>query len=705
MIGFGHLISKHKNIVLLLAVLLLIPAIYGTINTKINYDILTYLPEDLESVKGQNILGEVFNDSATGMLVIEGMEDKDILKTKEKVLEVDGVDSVTWIDDLADISIPHEILPDSMREIFFSEDSTLLMVNFDGDTSSPVTHKAIEDLRLVLNKQSFLSGMATILRDTRNLADQQTPIYVGLAVVLATIVLMLTLESTVVPFVIMLSIGFAVLYNFGTNILFGEISYITKSLAAVLQLGVTLDYSIFLLHRYEEESRKHDDKEEAMAYAIANTASSIIGSSLTTVAGFLAIAAMELTIGKDIGFVMAKGVVFGVISVLTVLPAFILVFDKLINKFNHRALLPEFSGLAKLVTTHYKLFILIGVLIFLPAFYGQANNDVYYNLDESLPKDMESVVALNKLKEDFNMMTTHMLVLSKDVPSYRVKEMINEIEEVDGIENVLSYQTFLGSRIPENFIPDTIKSRFEKGDYKQLLINSGYKAAEDEGNEQIEKLQKIVKKYDSDALLTGEGVLTKDLIDIADTDFKRVNTLSNIAVFSIILLVFSSISIPVLLILAITLAIFINMSIPFYMGESIPFIASIVIGSIQLGATVDYAILLTTRFKEEIGNGYDKFKAMEISVRESSKSITTSGLAFFASTVGVALVSEMELVKSLSGMIAKGALISTTVILFILPGILIACESIIKVTTRNWNRGKSKNKENIKKERIIYDHK
>lgn len=704
MIGFGHLISKHKSIVLLLAVLLLIPAIYGTINTKINYDILTYLPEDLESVKGQNILGEVFNDSATGMLVIEGMEDKDILKTKEKVLEVDGVDSVTWIDDLADISIPYEILPDSIREIFFSEDSTLLMINFDGDSSSPVTHKAIEDLRLVLNKQSFLSGMATILRDTRNLADQQTPIYVGLAVVLSIIVLMLTLESTIVPFVIMLSIGFAVLYNFGTNSLFGEISYVTKSLAAVLQLGVTLDYSIFLLHRYEEESRKHDDKEEAMAYAIANTASSIVGSSLTTVAGFLAIAAMELTIGKDIGFVMAKGVVLGVISVLTVLPAFILVFDKLINKFNHRTLLPEFNGLAKLVTTHYKLFILIGVLIFLPAFYGQANNDIYYNLDESLPKDMESVVALNKLKEDFNMMTTHMLVLPKDVPSYRVKEMINEIEEVDGIENVLSYQTFLGSRIPENFIPDTIKSRFEKGDYKQLLINSGYKAAEDEGNEQIEKIQKIVKKYDSDALLTGEGVLTKDLIDIADTDFKRVNTLSNIAVFSIILLVFSSISIPVLLILAITLAIFINMSIPFYMGESIPFIASIVIGSIQLGATVDYAILLTTRFKEEIGNGYDKFKAMEISVRESSKSIITSGLAFFASTVGVALVSEMELVKSLSGMIAKGALISTTVILFILPGILIASESIIKVTTRNWNTGKSKSKENIKKERIIYDN-
>lgn len=699
MIGFGHLISKHRRIVLLLAALLLLPAIYGTITTKINYDILTYLPEDLESVKGQNILGEVFNDSATGMLVIEGMEDRDILRTKEKVGEVSGVDNVTWIDDLVDISVPNEMLPDSIREVFFSENSTLLMVNFHGDTSDPDTHRAIEDIRLVLGKESFLSGMATILRDTRNLADKQTPIYVGLAVVLATIVLALALESTVVPFVIMLSIGFAVLYNFGTNSLFGEISYVTKSLAAVLQLGVTLDYSIFLLHRYEEESGKYDNKEEAMAHAIANTASSIVGSSLTTIAGFLAIAAMELTIGKDIGFVMAKGVVFGVISVLTVLPALILSFDKLIKRFSHGTLLPEFNSLAKLVTKHYRIFILVGLLIFIPAFYGQANNDIYYNLDESLPKDMESVIALNKLKDDFNMMTTHMLVLSGDVPSYRVKEMIREIEELDGIENVLSYQTFLGSRIPEDFIPDEIKSRFEKGDYKQLLINSGYKAAMDEGNRQIEEIQKIVKKYDPDSFLTGEGVLTKDLIDIADTDFKRVNTFSNIAVFAIILLVFTSISIPVLLILAITLAIFINMAVPFYTGESIPFIASIVIGSIQLGATVDYAILLTTRFREEIQNGYDKFTAMEISVRESSKSIVTSGLAFFASTVGVALVSEMELVKSLSGMIAKGALISTAVILFILPGILLAGEGIIKVTSINWK------KDNVEKEQMIYENK
>lgn len=705
MIEFGQLIAKHRKLVLLIAVLLLLPSIYGTIRTKINYDILTYLPEDLDSVKGQEILNNVFNDSATGMLVIEGMDAKDIMKIKEKVLSVEGVKNVTWTDDILDISIPNEMLPDSLRDIFYRENSTLLMIGFDEDSSSPITHKAIEDIRSVLNKQCFLSGMSAILKDTKDLADKQTPIYVGLAVVLATIVLMLTLESTIVPFIILLSIGFAVLYNFGTNIFFGEISYITKSLAAVLQLGVTLDYSIFLLHRYEEESRKDKDKEEAMAKAITKTASSIVGSSLTTIAGFLAIAVMELTIGKDIGFVMAKGVVFGVISVLTVLPALILTFDKLINRFNHGTILPEFNKLAKLVTSHYKLFILIGILIFVPAFYGQKNNDVYYNLDESLPKDMESVIALKKLKDDYNMMTTHMLIISKDVPNYDVKEMIGEIENVDGVENVLSYQGFLGERIPEDFIPGEIKDKFEKGDYKQLLINSKYKAATDEENSQIDEIQKIVKKYDSNGLLTGEGVLTKDLIDIADRDFKRVNSLSNMAVFIIILLVFTSISIPVLLILAITLAIFINMSVPFYMGEAIPFIASIVIGSIQLGATVDYAILLTTRFREEIGNGHEKFEAMEISVRESSKSIITSGLAFFGSTVGVAIVSEMELVKSLSGMIARGALISTAVILFILPGILIASEGLIGITSRNWSKGNKENKEKVEKGKIIYENK
>ena len=698
---FGKFIAKHRVMVLIIATLLLLPALYGKINTKINYDILTYLPKDLESVKGQELLNEVFNSSATGMIIIENMEAQDVVKVKEKLSEIDGVKDITWVDDFLDISIPKEMLPNELKEMFYRENSTLLMLKYEEDSSSPLTQQAILDIRKVLDKEAFLAGMSAVLKDTKDLADKQTPIYVTLAVVLATIILMLTLKSTIMPFIILISIGYAIMYNFGTNIFFKDVSYITESLAAVLQLGVTLDYSIFLLHRYEEELEKFEDKEEAMGHAIAKTASSIVGSSLTTIAGFLAIAVMELTIGKDIGFVMAKGVVFGVISVLTILPAFILSFDKLINRFNHGTVLPEFGGLAKLVTEHYKLFILIGVLVFLPAFYGQRNNDVYYNLDESLPDDMESIIAFRKLKDDYDMMTTHMVLLSKDVPNYEVGEIIEEIEKLDGIESVLSYQKLIGPSIPEEFIPESIKDRFEQGDYKQLVINSEYKAATDEENYQIEKIEEIVKKYDKTAIVTGEGVLTKDLINIADKDFKRVNLLSTLAVFIIILLVFKSISIPIFLILAISLAIFINMSVPYYLNHSIPFIAGIVIGSIQLGATVDYAILLSTRFKEEINKGHNKFKAMEITVRESSKSIITSGLAFFGSTIGVAIVSDMELVKSLSAMIARGALISTGVILFILPGVLIACEGFIRVTTKDWNI----NHEKAEKGRIVYESK
>lgn len=696
---FGLFVAKHRKLVLIIATLLLLPSLYGMAKTKINYDILTYLPKNLESVKGQEILDDVFDSSATGMLIIENMESKDVLKVKEKVAEVEGVEDVTWVDDFLDISIPKEILPDELQEMFYRENSTLLMIKFENDSSSPMTQEAIGDIRSILNKQSFLSGMAAVLKDTKDLADRQTPIYVTLAVVLATIILMLTLESTIMPFIILISIGYAILYNFGTNIIFGGISYITQSLAAVLQLGVTLDYSIFLLHRYEEECRSSDNKEEAMGNAIAKTASSIAGSSLTTIAGFLAIAAMELTIGRDIGLVMAKGVALGVISVLTVLPSLMLIFDKAINRFSHGTVLPEFGGLAKLVTKHYKVFILIGILIFLPAFYGEKNNEVYYNLDESLPDDLESIVAFTKLKDDYNMMTTHMALVSKDVPNYKIKEMIGEIEKVEGIENVLSYQKLIGPRMPESFIPDGIKDRFEKDDYKQIVINSKYKAATDEENAQIDKIEKIIKKYDSKGILTGEGALTKDLIGIADSDFKRVNTLSTLAVFAIILVVFTSISIPIFLILAIMLAIFINMGVPYYLGHSIPFIAGIVIGSIQLGATVDYAILLTTRFREEISNGHEKFEAMEIAVKESAKSIITSGLTFFVSTIGVAVISEMEIVRSLSAMIARGALISTGVILFILPGVLIASEGFIRLTSKNWGKGKAE------KGRIAYENK
>lgn len=681
---FSNFVAKHRKLILLLATLLLLPSLYGIIQTDINYDILTYLPKDLDSVKGQNILNDTFKSASTGMLVIENMENKDVVDVKKKIEKVKGVDSVTWIDDLLDISVPKEVLPNDVKDIFYSENSTLLMINFEDKSSSDITQEAIEDIRGIIDKRSFLSGMSAVIKDTIDLADSQTPVYVGLAVVSAIIILILTLESTLIPFIILISIGYAILYNFGSNIFLGEISYITKSLAAVLQLGVTLDYSIFLLHRYQEESKNTDDKEIAMATSISKTASSVIGSSLTTIAGFLSIAFMELTIGKDIGIVMAKGVVLGVLSVLTILPSLILVFDKPINKFKHKTLLPEFNKLSSLVTRKYKFFIIVGLILFLPALYGQLNNDVYYNLDESLPDDLDSIVSLEKLKNNFNMTTTHMAVVSDKIPDYEINNMITEIEEVKGVENILTYQTFIGPGIPENFIPAEVKSKFQKDGYKQLIINSKYKAATDEENTQIKEIDKLIKTYDDDAMLTGEGVLTKDLIDIADRDFKRVNLISYFSVFLIIMLIFVSFSIPLLLILVIMLAIFINMSVPFYLNNSIPFIASIVIGSIQLGATVDYAILLTTRFKEELGNNLDKFTAMQIAVKESSKSIITSGLTFFASTVGVAIISNMEFISSLSAMIARGALISTAVILFILPGLLLASETIIKKTTKNW---------------------
>ncbi|MBV1818596.1 MMPL family transporter [Anaerosalibacter bizertensis] len=699
---FGHFIAKHRKLVLLIATFLLLPSFYGMIKTKINYDILTYLPKKLESVKGQEILNDVFENSSTSFLVIENMEEKDVAKIKDKISGIEGVEKIIWVDDFVDTAIPKEALPEELKDTFYRENSTLLMIQFGNESSSDITQDAITEIRGVLNKQCFLSGMAAVLKDTVELADKQTPIYVGLAIALAVLVLSLTLESTIVPFIILISIGYAIMYNFGTNIIFGEISYITKSLAAVLQLGVTMDYSIFLLHRFEEESRKIDDKNQAMANAIEKTAASIMGSSLTTIAGFLAIAFMELTIGKDIGFVMAKGVFLGVVSVLTVLPALMLVFDKAIHRFSHKTLLPEFNGLSKLVTKHYKLFIILALLIFLPAFYGERNNEVYYNLDESLPRDMDSIVGFSKLKNEYNMMTTHMILVPSDTPGYKIKSMVDDIEKLEGIEKVISYDKFVGPGIPENFIPKEVKDKFEQGGYKLILVNSSFKAATDEENAQVDAIYDITKKYDSRTMVTGEGVLTKDLVSIADEDFKRVNVISILAVFCIILLVFTSVSIPLLLVLVIELAIFINMAVPYYMNNSIPFISSIVIGSIQLGATVDYAILLTTRFREEIRNGHNKFEAMEISVRESSKSIFTSGLTFFGSTVGVAIISDMEIVKSLSGMIARGALISTGVILFILPGVLLASEGFIRKTSKNWGKGTV---DKAEKGRIIYENK
>lgn len=681
---FSEWISKHNKIVLLITVILLVPSIFGFINTRINYDILSYLPQELESVKGQNILEDVYSDAATGLLIIDGMKSKDIVDIKEKIKKVNGVDDAIWIDDALDISIPKDILPDAIKNQLFSGDSTMLIIKYKGSTADEGTLKAIGDIKNIMNKQCFLSGMSAIMEDTKNLADKEAPFYVVLAVCISLVILILTMESTAVPAIFLISIGIGILFNMGTNIFLGEISYITKALAAVLQLGVTMDYSIFLMHRYDEELLKHEKKEEAMSQAISSTMLSISGSSLTTIAGFLALCAMDLTLGTDIGIVMAKGVIIGVITAVTVLPALILTFDKLIHRFKHKTIIPNFNKLSKVVTTHYKVIIAIFFILLIPAIYGSNHAKVYYNLDKTLPKDMPSIVATNKLKDKFNMMTTHFILVKDDIKPYKAKEMEERIEKIDGITNVIGYDKILGPAIPEEFIPENIRNIFKSGGYNLILANSQYKAATDEENNQINSINEIIKEYDQNGVVAGEGALTKDLITTSDRDFKMVSLYSIIAIFLIILIVFKSISIPVLLVSAIEFAIFINMGIPYFTGTTIPFIASIVIGTIQLGATVDYAILLTSRFREELRNGHEKHEAILIAVEESAKSIVTSGLTFFGATGAVALVSDMDLIRSLCFLISRGAIISMAVILLILPSFLLVLEGLINKTSIKW---------------------
>jgi len=682
----GRWIAKHRIPTLIIAVFLLIPSFIGFVNTKVNYDILTYLPKNLDTMKGQEILEKNFNNAATAMLIVENMQTKDVLKLKDKIEKVKGVERVIWISDILDSTVPKEFLPEEIKEVFYRGNSTLLFIQFNEPASSLTTMKAIESIRSIADKDCFLAGVAAIIKDTKDLADKETPIYVLLAVILTLLVLALAMESYIIPIIFILSIGFAVIYNLGTNIFLGQISYITKALAAVLQLGVTMDYSIFLLHRYEEEKREFEDKSEAMAEAIASTFAAITGSSLTTIAGFLALTVMSLGIGKDMGIVMAKGVFIGVLTTVTVLPAMILTFDKQIHKYQHKVLLPEFNRTASLVTRYYKVFAILAILVFIPAFIGQASTNVYYNLDESLPKDLKSVVATNKLKNEYNMTTTHMILIKDKIPAYKVRNMVKEIERVDGVEKVIAYDKFVGNRIPEKFLPEDIRSFASKNGYKLIIVTSKYKAASNEENMQIDRINSIVKSYDKTGLVAGEGPLTKDLIELADKDFKKASWVSIIAIFGIIMFVFTSLSLPIILVLCIELAIFINMAIPFFMGQTIPFVASIVIGCIQLGATVDYAILLSTRFREEIREGLNKFDAMRIAVQSSGRSILTSALSFFSATIGVGLIAKMDMIQTLCKMLARGALISMVVIIFILPSILIISEGIISATSKNWDK-------------------
>lgn len=693
---FSRFISNHDKFVVIVGILLLIPSIFGYAATKINYDILSYLPQNLESTQGEKVLDEVFSDASTGILIVDGMEGKEVDKLKEKIKKINGVSDALWLYDALDLSVPQDILPSELSDKIYSDDATMMIIKFKESTASESTLNAIGEIKTTINENCFLSGMSAIFKDTKDLSDKETPFYVAIAVLLSIVVLVLSMKSTFVPIIFMISIGFGILYNMGTNIFFGEISYITKALAAVLQLGVTMDYSIFLMNRYDEELKKHDSRREAMAEAISATMLSISASSLTTIAGFLALCTMDLTLGKDIGLVMAKGVLLGVISSVTILPAFVLTFDKLIHRFKHRTIIPEFDKISSVIVKNYKVIIVVFLLTMIPAFIGQSKAAVYYNLDETLPKDTPSIVALNKMKNDFNMMTTQFVLVNDETKSYKLKEMSDRIEKIDGVNAVISYDKFIGSGIPEDFIPDNVKEIFKQGGYNMVLINSAYKAASDEENNQIDEINSIVKEYDKDGMITGEAPLTKDLIDVADTDFKKVSFASILAIFAIILISFKSISVPVLLVASIEYAIFINMGIPFYTGTVIPFVASIVIGTIQLGATVDYAILMTSRFKEELNNGYETKEALVIAVKGSAKSIVTSGLTFFGATGGVALVSDLELIKSLCFLMARGALVSMAVIILVLPSLLMVFEKVINKTTIGWRNKEITNNEAVK---------
>ncbi len=690
MVKFGKWIAKHRIIILIIGFLLLIPSAIGFISTRVNYDILSYLPKDIETMKGQDIMLDEFGKGGFSMVMIDGMSDKEIAETKKKIEGVDHVASVVWYDSIADISIPKEILPSDLYDTFNSGESTLMAVFFDDASSGDGTMDAVEEIRKITGKQCFVSGMSATVTDIKNLSNEESVMYVVIAVLLVSAVLAVTMDSFLIPVFFMLSIGMAILYNLGTNLFLGEISFITKSLSAVLQLGVTMDFSIFLWHSYQEnQERFPGDKERAMGHAISNTISSVVGSSLTTVAGFLAMCFMSFTLGLDLGIVMAKGVVFGVICCVTVLPSFILTFDRAIEKTKHKDIIPSLDKVAHFVVKRWWVFLAIFAIALAPAIYGYTHYKVYYNFDTMLPDDMDSVVANTKLSEEFNMNSTHILLADANMSSKEVNAMTDEINNVDGVSFTLGLDTIVGSAIPDDIIPDSIKSLMKSDKWQLMLIGSEYKTASDEVNSQIETLNKIVKSYDSNAMLIGEAPATKDLIKIMYTDFKKVSAASIGVIFIIIAFVLKSVSLPVILVTVIEFAIFVNMGIPAYTGTVLPFIASIVIGTIQLGATVDYAILMTTRYKKERANGQDKKQSVYIALSTSIKSIFVSALGFFAATIGVGVYSRMDMISSLCILMARGAIISMFVVVLVLPSMFMLFDKLICKTSLGFKPKKS----------------
>ena len=689
MIKFGKWIAKHKVLIVIISMLLLIPSFLGMAATRVNYDILSYLPDSLETVEGQDIMVDEFGMGAFSMVVVEDMELKDVAKLKEKFQDVEHVKDVLWYDSVADLSIPVSMIPAKFKDGFFNGDATMMIALFDDTTSSDAAMEAVTDMRKIANEQCFISGMSGVVTDIKNIALQEMPIYVVIAACLSLLVLLLAMDSLIIPVLFLLSVGLAVVYNLGSNIFLGEVCYITKSLTAVLQLGVTMDYSIFLLNSFEAYKKKYDAKDRAMAHAIADTFKSVAGSSVTTIAGFLALCVMTFALGRDMGIVMAKGVVIGVICCVTVLPAMILVFDGVIEKTKHKPLIRSMDKPSGFITKHYKVWLLIFLILLYPAVYGNNHTQIYYNIDKSLPATLDSNVSNEKLKEDFDMSTVHMVLLKNGLDSKEKTQMLDQIDKVDGVKWSLGMNSLIGPTFPESMIPSNIKEMLQSDNYEVQFICSEYSSATDECNAQLDEIQKIVKKYSPESMVIGEAPLMKDLQDTTNVDLQRVNILSMAAIFLIILFVFKSISLPFILLFVIEFAIFVNMAIPYYQGVTLPFVASIVIGAIQLGATVDYAILMTSRYQKERGLGKSKKESIAIAHKTSMKSIVISGCSFFAATFGVGLYTQVDMIGSITNLLSRGAVISTLVVLLVLPAMFMIFDPLICHTSIGFTKKKT----------------
>ena len=681
--SFSKAVVKLRIPIVIVTLLLAVLSVFGMVNTRINYDMLDYLPEDMDTVIGQNELLDDFGKGAFSFIVVEDMPNKDVANLVKKLEAVDHVETVLWYSSLMDVSVPMELLPEKLYNEFNTGNATLVAVFFDTSTSADDTMDAIREIRSIAGKQCFVSGMSALVTDLKDLCEQEEPIYVGIAVLLACAAMMLFLDGWLVPLVFLASIGMMIVINLGSNYFFGEISYITKALAAVLQLAVTMDYSIFLWHSYNEQRQKYDDHKDAMAAAISETLTSVIGSSITTVAGFAALCFMTFTLGRDLGFVMAKGVILGVVGCVTVLPALILIFDRPLQKTKHRSIIPDMKNFAAKVVKIFPVFLVVFALLIPPAYYGysKTNDEVYYDMGQCLPQDIEYVIANSKLSEDFDIASTHMVLVSADTPTSSVRKMIKEMEQVDGVKYVLGLESVVGSKVPEEILPESITSLLKSDKWELLLINSEYKVASDLVNEQINSLNSVLKKYDPNGMLIGEAPCMKDMIETTGHDFEVVNAVSIVAIFVIIAIVEKSFSLPFILIAVIELAIFINLGLPHYLGQSLPFIAPICISTIQLGATVDYAILMTTRYKAERLGGQDKHGAVTTALAASIQSIIVSGMGLFAATFGVAVYSNIDIISSMCMLMARGAVVSMLCVIFILPALLTLCDKLICATT------------------------